>query len=47
MFDKIKFAAIIKNIKGYYSSQEEFSKKSEIGRTYLSQYMNERLNDTT
>ena len=45
MFDKIKFAAIIKNIKGYYSSQEEFSKKSEIGRTYLSQYMNAKLDD--
>lgn len=43
MFDKNKFAQIIKNIKETYSSQEEFSKKSGIGRTYLSQYMNMKL----
>ena len=45
MFDKIKFAQIIKNIKETYNSQEEFSKKSGIGRTYLSQYMNMKLDD--
>ena len=45
MFDKIAFANIIKNIKETYSSQEEFSKISGIGRTYLSQYMNMKLND--
>ena len=45
MFDKIKFAQIIKNIKETYSSQEEFAKKSEIGRTYLSQYMNMKLDE--
>lgn len=43
MFDKNKFAQIIKNIKETYNSQEEFSKKSGIGRTYLSQYMNMKL----
>lgn len=43
MFDKNKFAQIIKNIKDTYNSQEEFSKKSEIGRTYLSQYMNMKI----
>ncbi len=43
MFDKIKFAQIIKNIKECYDSQEEFAKKSGIGRTYLSQYMNIKL----
>lgn len=43
MFDKNKFAQIIKNIKETYSSQEEFAEKSGIGRTYLSQYMNMRL----
>ena len=45
MFDKNKFAKIIKNIKETYISQEEFSQKSEIGRTYLSQYMNMKLNE--
>lgn len=43
MFDKNKFAQIIKNIKEIYSSQEEFAEKSGIGRTYLSQYMNMKL----
>lgn len=42
MFDKKKFATIIENIKNMYSSQEEFSKISGIGRTYLSQYMNQK-----
>lgn len=43
MFDKNKFAQIIKNIKENYLSQEEFAKRSGIGRTYLSQYMNMKL----
>lgn len=45
MFNKHEFAKIIKNIKETYSSQEEFSKKSGIGRTYLSQYMNMKLDE--
>lgn len=45
MFDKNKFAQIIRNIKDTYNSQEEFSKKSGIGRTYLSQYMNMKLKE--
>lgn len=45
MFDKNKFAQIIKNISETYSNQREFSKKSEINRTYLSQYMNMKLNE--
>lgn len=45
MFDKTKFANIIKKIKDTYSTQEEFSKKSEIGRTYLSQYMNMKIDN--
>ena len=45
MFDKNKFAIIIKNIKATYETQEEFSKKSKIGRTYLSQYMNMKLDE--
>lgn len=45
MFDKKSFAQIIKNISDTYDNQREFSKKSEINRTYLSQYMNMKLED--
>ena len=45
MFDKNKFAQILKNINETYNSQRDFSKKSEINRTYLSQYMNMKLDD--
>lgn len=45
MFDKSKFALIIKKIKESYPSQEEFSKISGIGRTYLSQYMNMKIDN--
>ena len=45
MFDTNKFANIIKQIKETYDSQEDFSKKSDIGRTYLSQYMNMKLEE--
>ena len=45
MFDKIKFARVLKKINDAYESQREFAKKSEINRTYLSQYMNMKLND--
>ncbi len=43
MFDKNKFAQILKNINDTYDSQRDFAKKSEINRTYLSQYMNMQL----
>ena len=45
MFDKNKFAQVLKNICETYSSQRDFSKKSEINRTYLSQYMNMKLDE--
>jgi len=45
MFDKIKFSQILKNINETYDSQRDFSKKSGINRTYLSQYMNLKLKD--
>ena len=45
MFDKNRFAQIIKNINETYENQRDFAKKSEINRTYLSQYMNMKLND--
>lgn len=40
MFDKKEFSRVIKQIQSQYNSQEEFSKKSGIGRTYISQYIN-------
>ena len=43
MFDKNKFAQILKNISETYENQREFAKKSEINRTYLSQYINMKL----
>lgn len=43
MFDKNKFAIILRNISETYSNQREFARKSNINRTYLSQYMNMKL----
>lgn len=43
LFDKNKFANIIKQIKEQYESQEDFAKKASVSRTYLSQYMNGKL----
>lgn len=43
MFNKNEFANLIKKIKETYNTQEEFAKKSGVGRTYLSQYMNMKL----
>lgn len=45
MFEKVKFAQIIKEILETYDNQRDFSKKSEINRTYLSQYMNMKLDE--
>lgn len=45
MFDKNKFAQILKKINETYSSQRDFSKKSGINRTYLSQYINLKLDE--
>lgn len=43
MFDKNKFALVLKNINDTYDSQRDFAHKSEINRTYLSQYMNMKI----
>lgn len=43
MFDKKKFALILKNISDTYENQRDFAQKSEINRTYLSQYMNMKI----
>lgn len=45
MFDKKKFAQILKNISETYESQRDFAKKSNINRTYLSQYINMKLDE--
>ena len=45
MFDKVKFSEIIKKISETYESQREFATLSDINRTYLSQYMNMKLDD--
>lgn len=45
MFDKVKFANILKKISNTYDNQRDFSKKSTINRTYLSQYMNMKLDN--
>lgn len=43
MFDKVKFANILRKISNTYDNQREFSEKSKINRTYLSQYLNTKL----
>lgn len=43
MFDKNKFAQILKEISGTYDNQRDFSQKSGINRTYLSQYINMKI----
>lgn len=43
MFEKEKFANILKRIKETYDSQEQFAFFSGIGRTSISQYMNCKL----
>lgn len=43
MFDKIKFANILRKINETYENQVSFAKASDVNRTYLSQYMNMKL----
>lgn len=45
MFDKVKFAEIIKRISETYNNQRDFSSFSGINRTYLSKYMNMKLDE--
>lgn len=45
MFDKIRFAKIIKEISETYESQRIFSKESGINRTYISGYMNLKIDN--
>lgn len=43
MFDKIKFANILRNINETYENQVSFSSASGVNRTYISQFMNMKL----
>lgn len=43
MFDKIKFAKILSDINTTYNTMTEFAEKTGVNRTYLSQYINLKL----
>lgn len=43
MFDKKKFGEIIKRINDSYATQHDFADKSGVNRTYISQYINNKL----
>ena len=45
MFDKVKFAEIISKINSTYDTMTEFSKKANFDRTYISKYINQKLNN--
>ncbi len=45
MFDKNKFAQILKNISDTYDNQRTFADKTGVNRTYLSQYINLKLDE--
>lgn len=43
MFDKIKFAQTLNTINDSYNTMTEFAEKSKVNRTYISQYINMKL----
>lgn len=43
MIDKEKFSSILKDIVSKYSSISEFAVISELGRSYISKYLNKEL----
>ena len=45
MFDKEKFSYILQKITDTYTTISEFSEKSEVNRTYLSKYINMKLDN--
>ena len=45
MFNKKAFANVLQKISATYSSISEFAKKSEVNRTYLSKYINMKLDN--
>ncbi len=45
MFDKKRFSDILQKIASTYSSISEFAEKSEVNRTYISKYINMKLDN--
>lgn len=45
MFDKIKFSNILKQINETYNSMTEFAQKASFDRTYISKYINLKLDN--
>ncbi|MFR5508199.1 MAG: helix-turn-helix domain-containing protein [Clostridia bacterium] len=45
MFNKKEFANVLQKISATYSSISEFAEKSEVNRTYLSKYINMKLDN--
>lgn len=45
MFDKKTFSEILKKIYNTYSNQREFADATDVNRAYLSQYINQKLNN--
>lgn len=45
MFDIDKFSSILKNINSKYDTMSEFGKKANFDRTYISKYINKKLNN--
>lgn len=45
MFNKLKFSQILNKINNTYDTMTEFSEKSGVNRTYLSQYINQKLDN--
>lgn len=45
MFDKKKFADVLEKINSTYSSMTEFAEKANLNRTYISKYINQKLDN--
>ena len=45
MFNKLKFSQILNKINNTYDTMTEFAEKSGVNRTYLSQYINQKLDN--
>lgn len=45
MFNKLKFSQILNEINNTYDTMTEFAEKSGVNRTYLSQYINQKLDN--
>ena len=45
MFDKKEFSDILKKINSTYNSMTEFAQKASFDRTYISKYINMKLDN--